>query len=292
MRYGKILMCLLPLAALVACDDDGVTANPPPGPAAALRFVNTGTDMGTVDFRFVDFLENLPTLQGVAFRAGSGMYQRAEPGARAARVFPNSTHPDTTSIFLIDETITIQANNRYTLLYAGRANAAAGSPERHRLVVIQDPSMDALPSPATGNIAVQALHTIPGAPAVDVHLVPVASATAETPANWAAITAGTLANISYLGKANSYVTVPVLTGTQLYRFVVTAAGTQNVIFAATPNQPGAAATVSAGPQPGVRISGSVMTAVIAPGSTPGTRGSVAANQSPTVFVMPDKEIRQ
>jgi hypothetical protein len=292
MRYGKLLMCLVPLAVLAACDDDGITDNPPPGPAAAVRFVNTGTDMGMVDLRFVDILENLPTLQGVAFRSASGMYQRAEAGARMARVFPNSTHPDTTSIFLIDETINLAANTRYTLLYTGRANAAAGSPERHRLAVLEDPRLEQLPSPATGNIAVQALHAAVGVGNVDVYVVPVATTTADTPADWATNNAGVLSNIAYLGRAGAYLTVPARTGTTFYRFVVTNAGTQTVLFAATPNQPGAAATVAAGPQPGVRISGSVMTAVIAPGSTPGTRGSVAANQTPTVFLIPDKVLNQ
>jgi len=290
MRYGKLLLCVVPLLAAAACgDSDGVTVNPPPGPAATVRFINTGTDMGTVDLRFVDRVENVPTLQGVAFRSASGMYQRVEPGARAARVFPNSPNLDTTRIFLIDETINLAPNTRYSLVYAGRAAASAPAAERHRLAVITDPELGTLPSPPASSIAIQALHTVVGVGNVDVYVVPVDSLTQPTPANWATSNAGVLQNVPFLGKAGAYLTVPVRPANRFYRFVVTAAGQTTAIFAATPNQPGAAATVpTSGPQPGVRIGGSVMTVVIAPGSTPGTRGSVAANQTPSVFLVPDK----
>lgn len=282
-------MCVVPLLAFAACDDDaGVNVQGPPPPQALVRFINTVTDTGTVDFRFVDRVENLPTLQGVAFRSHSGMYQRAEPGARAARIFPNATDPALTSIFLVDETINLAADTRYTLLYAGRANASAPAAERHRLTVIQDPPA---PTPPAGQIAIKVLHAAVGTGNVDVYIVPVDTTNAPTPADFATNNAGVAANVAYLAQSG-YVNVPVRPSSPrlpLYRFVVTPAGATNVLFAATPNQPGAASTVpTAGPQPGVQIAGSALTAVVAPGSTAGTRQSTTANQTPTVFFIPDK----
>jgi hypothetical protein len=304
MRYCKLLLCV-PLLAIAACsDDDGVTTQGPPAPAASVRFINAVVDTGTVDLSFIDRLENLPTMKGVAFRGTSGFYQRVGPGNRAARVFPYDTALAVTSQHLVDTNLALQANQRYTLVYAGRANpnlpGNRPAEEGHRLVVIEDPSASALPTPATGSIAIQALNLLVGAPAVDVYIVPVATAAAATPADWRTNNVGVLRSVDYLGKAADYVTVPVrpTTGLPLYRFVVAPAGSAAGVaplFAVTPSaadQAGAAATGTAGPRPGTQISGSVLTAVIAPGSTPGTRGSAAANQNPAVIVIADKVLNQ
>jgi hypothetical protein len=302
MRYGKTLMFLVPLLAIAACgDDDGVTTVGPPEPAASVRFINAVVDTGMVDLRFTDRVENLPTLMGVAFRGHSGMYQRVGSGNRETRVFPSSSDINLTSIRLVDQVTSLNANQRYTFVYAGRAAAGAPQAERHRLAVIEDVPLASLPVPAAGTIAIQALHTAVGVGNVDVHILPVDSIGAPTPADFQAARVGLLSNIPYLGKAASYVSLPVrpAPARNLYRFVVTRAGTTDILFVATPNQPGAAAPAvgspghgTVGAQPGVQISGSVMTAVLAPGATPQTRGAVAtgaaANLTPTVFLIPDK----
>lgn len=291
MRYRNLLKYIIPLVAIAACgDNSGVTEPGTPEPTARVRFINAGTDWGTVDLRFVDRVENLPTLQGVAFRGHSGVYTPVLAGSRPARVFPNSTNPDTTQIRLIDETINLAADTRYTLVYAGRASATAPAAERHRLAVIQDPLE--LPTPPAGQIAIKALHVAAGTGNVDVYVVPVASATAATPADFATNNVAVVRNIAFLNQSG-YVNVPVrpTAAGALYRLVVTPAGSTTALFAATPNVPGAASTVATvGPQPGVQISGSVLTAVIAPGSTPGTRQSTTANQTPTVVLFIDKAL--
>jgi hypothetical protein len=300
MRYGKLLLCVVPLLALGACsDDDGIVNQGPPPAMASVRFINAVVDTGTVDLTFVDRVENLPTLKGVAPRATSGFYQGTAPGARPARVFPSSNDIKLTQVRLVDETINLVANTRYPHVYAGRAAAGAAADQRHRLAVIQDPDRNSLPSPAGGSIGVQALHVAVGMGNVDVHVVPVDSASVATPADWQAKRVGTLSNVGYLGKAGAYITVPArnnpratATDKQLYRFVVTKAGTAEVIFASTPNEPGAVATASAGARPGVQISGSVMTVVIAPGTTAGTRQSAAANQTPAAVLIADKLLNQ
>jgi hypothetical protein len=301
MRYGKLLLGLVPLLGLVACGDDtGVNPGGPPPPAATIRFINAGTDWGPVDLRFVDIVENLPTLGQVTFRGTSGFYQRAQSGSRHVRVFAYSENADTTRMVLVEEpSLQLAANQRYTLVYAGRG-ATAPEAERGRLLRLEDPQA---PTPPTGQIMFQALHVAVGTPAVDVYIVPVDAVTDPTPANWRTASVGVLRNVQYGQRATDYVTVPArpTTGTALrfYRFVAAPAGstTGDPLFAATPNQaglpapaPGAVGHGTVPPQSGVQIAGSVMTAIIAPGSTPGTRGSAAANQARTVFLVHDRQL--
>jgi hypothetical protein len=301
MRYGKLLLGLVPLMFVAACGDDtGVNPGGPPPPAATVRFINVGTDWGPVDFRFIDVVENVPTFGQVAFRGTSGFYQRVQPGTRPARVWPYSENLDTTQMVLAQGDVQLGPDQRYTFVYLGRAAAGAPAAEQHRLLQLTDP---APPAPPAGQIALQALHAIPGAGAVDVYVVPVDSANSPTPADWRTSRVGVIPNVQYGSRAAAYVNVPArpTTGATLrfYRFVVAPAGSTagDPIFAATPNQPGVPApapgavghgTVPA--QSGVQIAGSVMTAVIAPGSTPGTRGSAAANQAPTVFLVHDRQL--
>lgn len=262
MRYGRLLWLVAPLMAVAACsDDDGVTVQPPPGPAALVRFINAVPDAPSVDLRFVDKVENLPTMQGVAFRASSGVYQRVEPGQRATRVFPTTSHIDSAKIRLVDTQLTLNAQSRYTLLFAGQVGNGT-----HELHVLNDPAqIDRAPE---GQIAVQLLHAAVGVNAVDVYVVRVDSVGAPTPADWATNYAAKFSNVGYLERV-AYVNMPVLSS-GLYRFVVTEAGQTTVLFSGTPNQPGVAAPAGStyGPQGGVRISQSVLTAVLFGGSSP------------------------
>jgi hypothetical protein len=289
MRYMRLLLVAAPLLAITACDDDGMSVNNPEQ-RALVRFLNAVPDTGMVDLRFIDRVENLPTLQGVALQSHSGYYQRVIPGARNAVVFPGvadaSGTPALVSQVLVDTTLNLTGPTRYTMVYAGRATN-----NQDRLLVLEDPQP---PTPPANQIAVKALHVALGVGNVDVYVVPVSSATAATPADWQTARAAVLSNVPYLGRSPAYVNVPALTGTQLYRFVVTAAGSATPLFAFTPNQPGAAAGAGgtlASAQPGVRIAGSVLTAAIFSGSTAGRRHSVAANQSPVVHLLVDKVLQ-
>ena len=278
MRYRKYMLFILAVA-LVACDEDGTSVNQV-APAALVRFINAVPDTGTVDLRFIDKVENLPTLQGVAFRAASGVFQRADAGSRTAVVFVNSTDPALTSTRLVESTLDLTADTRYTLIYAGRA---AGNQDQ--LAVLNDA---APPTPPAGQIAIKVVHAAVGTGAVDVHI-----AAADTGANNADPVANAVTvvrNVGYLSQS-AYVNVPVLASPGLYQLAVTPAGATNVVLSGRPNLPGAAASVSTtGPQPGVRIAGSVLTAVVLPGSVPGTRGSTSSNQTPTVTLIIDKPL--
>jgi hypothetical protein len=276
MRFRNFVLLAVAALFVGACDDDEIT-NSTPAPAALVRFVNAIVDTGTVDFRFVDQVENLPTFLGVPFRGSSGVYQRVAPGTRPVRIFVNSSNPALASIRLVDKTITLEVDKRYTLVYAGRAAA-----NQDTLVVIEDDA--AHPTPSGTNIAVRSLHVAVGTGAVDVYIGnsgtdPVAAPVAQTN------------SVAYLARS-PYVTIPARSGTgNLYSFAVAPAGSGTASFTATPNQPGAPSTnPSVGPQPGVQIAGSVLTAVVFPGATAGTRSATATNTTPSVVLLTDKSL--
>lgn len=281
MRF-KVTLALASMAlGLSACkNDSGVTAPATIGPAALIRFVNTTVDTGIVDFRFIDKVENLPTFLGVKFRGSSGGYQRVSPGSRPVRIFVNSTDPLEAQKRLVDTTITLAADTRYTLVYTGQARGNAD-----RLLVIVDPPT--FPAPAAGKIAVRALNTDASVGAADVYIA--RSDTTDPMAKPAA----KLSNVA-LASYSAYASVDTASATTLYKFAVAPAGGGTTTYASSPNVPGAVAPAGAsyGPQPGVRIPGSVLTAVLTGAPTAGSPAATAANQAVTtrVVILVDKAL--
>jgi hypothetical protein len=294
-------MLVFGLAALGAgaCkDNSGITDPATLAPAATIRFINAVVDTGTVDFRFQDKVENLPMLLGVPFRSTSGFFTRVTPGARPVRIFVNSTDPVETQKRLVDTTITLVADKRYTLVYAGAARGNAD-----RLVVIEETTPP--PTPPAGSVAIRALNFDPGRASADVAFA--ITDTTKPPSNVGADTvpvrpapprtvypalATTISNVAYLAYS-PYVTLsslPAGSRDSLYQFQVATAGSGTIAYRAMPTQRGAAppAGASYGPQPGVQISRSVLTAVLLPGATPGSKAATTSNLNPTVLLLVDK----
>jgi len=227
----------------------------------------------------VDKVENLPTFLGVPFRGTSGGYQGVDPGARPVRVFANDTTIAGAAQRLIDTTITLVADARYTLVYAGRARGNADL-----LAVIEEDAT--LPAPAAGQIAVKTIHAAVGTGTVDVFV-------GNSGGNPITSTVTKFSNVAYLAKTaySNIATRPVGAG-NLYTFAVTNAGATAAAFSATPNMPGAPALPGQtyGAQPGVQVDGSVLTAVVFPGATPGSRAATTTNQTPSVVLVFDKAL--
>ncbi len=273
------------VVASVGCgDDDGILGAENRGPQALIRFVHAVPDTGAVDFKFVDKVENIPTFGGVPFRGVSGAgYQAVDPGQRAVRIFVNS--PDAAQAIkrLVDTTITLTANTRYTLVYAGNARGNAD-----RLVVLTDEAT--LPAPAAGSIAIKLLNAAVSLGTVDVTVTPTGTGGGPT-------AAATFNDVAYPTQS-AYATLPARpTGTgNLYAFNVTP--TTGAAFTATPDEPGTPAPEGAtyGPVPGMQIPGSVMTAVVVPGAVPGSQAEelddddLPVNTAPTVIIMFDKQL--
>jgi len=260
MRYTRHvgLLFLLPLLFVVAaCDDDGISVNTI-DPAGLVRFVNAAPQPGTVDLRFIDRVESLPLFLEVGFGQNSGAgYQRVLSGTRHLRVFPNSTDPNVASTRLVDNPgFSLAADERVTLLLTQDGDS-------HQITRIADPGT--IQRAPAGQIAVKALHAAAAQQgALDVYVVPT-----PVPADWRTNHAHVFTNVAYQ-SSTGYVNLPVLEGTTLYHFIVTAAGDNSaILFNAAPNQPGETSTQpTAGPRPGVRIPESVLTAVLISGASP------------------------
>lgn len=163
MRHIRLL-ALAGAAALAACGDDDATA--PSRPAlAAVRVIHAMPDTGAFDLHAIDQIEWSPAALALGYRA-STQYFPTEAGERKLRVFPTSREPGVTSAFLIDTTLTFEADKRYTLLVKGTART-----NTEEILVIED----APPIPATdaANVAVRGINA--AAAPVDLHLVPTAT---------------------------------------------------------------------------------------------------------------------
>jgi len=267
MTLQKIVLLGIAAILVAGCskDDEGTTSI---GPRAFVRYINAVNDTLPLDARFVDEpVENLPTFLGVACRGGSGVYQGVTAGERQFRVFPNDTTPAGASQRLIDTTLNLQANAYYTLLHVGSTRAGALNPDR-LIVMIDDPQV-----PVTaGTISVRAINASLDSGTVDIFI---ARSSVANPVTGPATPRITLQP----GTASGYVTLPALTaGTadSLFRFAVARGGAATTFASTLVNQPGIAATGSVSAQPGVRVAGSVLTAVIFPASAPGSKCTAGA----------------
>jgi len=278
MKLSKVLLLAMVVGAVVGCDDDGKLGVVDPGPLAKVRFINAVPDTGAVNFRFVDRLENLPTLLAVPFRGGSGLYQGIAPGSRQMRVFPLDTTVAGASTRLVDTTFTFEANQSYTILYAGQTKAPNGDPLSDRLVFIRDD----IPSPGNGSVAMQVIHAAAGTGPVDVYIGRDTGTVVTAPV------APKISGLAYLGRA-TYTTVPTRPRVtdSLYTIAVTDPGSTTKLFQSTPNEPGALVSGTVSAQAGVQISNSVVTVVLFPRATPGTRAAVAGTTTPAALMFLD-----
>lgn len=288
MRLKTFLLLAIAALGAGACkDDSGVTDPRNRGPVALIRFINATVDTGTVDFRFIDRVENKPQLQAVPFRGTSGGYTDVAAGTRPVRIFVNSSDPTEAKKRLIDTTITLAADRRYTLVYAGQARG-----NQDRLAVLEEPLTQ--PTPPAGSIAVRALHAELGRGNADVAIAVADTAATDPtkPPRRIGPTVATISNVAYL-TLSPYTTLSALPAGKsdsLYAFAVSDAGSgvlayRRVVYQRGIPQPAGA---SYGPQPGVQIPGSVLTAVLLAGATPGSKAATAANQTPTVILLIDK----
>jgi hypothetical protein len=192
MRVKQIGLVLVGALMAVGCSKDDGPFLAPNVPLAYTRFINAIPDNGTVDFRFIDFLEYSPYAIQLAYR-GFTPYQGTAPGARHLRVFNDPggspTLDDVTKI-LLDETPTFEAGKYYTIAAVGYATA--GSSPGLVLQVYEDPIPD-----AASNVAFRVVNLGTGLGAVNVG---VTSASADPiPAS------PTFSNVPYLG-ASAYAT--------------------------------------------------------------------------------------
>jgi len=186
MTLSRIVALGLVIAAASACGSDEVT-DPSLPPLAGVRFINGLSDSSAVDVRMVDQVEfSFNGIQNKAFRTGTE-HQPVEAKSRHIRVFPNSVNPAITSAFMVDTTLTFNANSRYTLLLVRE------TPTHVHLVVIDDN----VPAPPAGQISIRMVNTSTGA--IDSYVVRKLPAVATDPA----VPPATIANVAGLSVSGS-----------------------------------------------------------------------------------------
>jgi hypothetical protein len=256
MRLSRLATLVIATAAFSACGKDTVT-DPSFPPLAGVRFINGLADSGAVDVRMIDQVNfSLEGIQAVAFRSGTE-HQPIEAKARQIRVFPNSNDPAITSKFMVDTTITFNANSQYTLLLTRE------TPTHVHFIVINDDA----PAVAAGQIALRAVNASTGA--IDAYVVTTfAPADPVTPpaaaANLAAFT-----NSGYLSRA---------TGNAAVRVTTAGSGTVNA-SAAGPTA--AAPLVGQLPAAAVNSAGTAFSVYYFPRSVAGTSAPQTA-----AFIVP------
>ena len=278
MRVKSIGLALIGALVAVGCKKDDGPFFAPQVPLAYTRFINAVPDTGSMDFRFIDYLEYSPFAVQATFKSFTP-YQGTAPGSRHLRVFTNPggspTLGDVTQI-LLDEQLTFEANKYYTIIAVG--NSRPGSSPGLVLQVYEDPIPD-----AGSNVAYRVVNLATGLGDVNVSLT--ATSTAAIPAS------PDFANVAYLGQS-AYLTKA--TGAQWFRVQLTTSATEIVSGngrqapAGTAGDPLNQLTTIGGSGQ----AGSVVTGFVFPRSVAGSKAPQGtANASPAVLFVVDKHPR-
>lgn len=248
------LLCVAAVAVVAGCEKDA-TFTTPANPQASLHWVNAVPDTGVLDIRPIDITTNA-ALMDAQFRTANRFYQGIDAGTRRIRAFLSSTDPAVTGVPILDTTVTLTANTAYSLIYTGFARG--GSTPSRQLWVVPDTPTD----PGAGNVGVRVLHAGAGIGNVDINIVRHATDTLPD--------APLIANAAYQSVSSYLVFGRDSVAADSLRVVVTAAGTKTPVLFTLLLPPGTAGSTASNPIPGMRVGGSVFTAVIVPASVVGS----------------------
>lgn len=264
MSLSRFVLLGIGLLAVVACNDDEIIRSSPP-PLAGVRFINALADTSAVDIRMIDQVEWSALALSLAFRSGTE-HQPTEAKARRIRVFPESEDPAITSRFMIDTTITFQANTNHTVLLTGSARA-----NTDRFIVLTD----AVPA-CDNNIAVRAVNA--GATTAGLDLFITRKSSDPLPAQPSAGNVAPFAASTYATRAadTTFVTV-------------TATGTTTPIVASASGPIAAPPVTGQRPAAGVNSACSAFSAIAFPRSVAGsTAPQTARFTAPEVIFFVDR----
>lgn len=247
-RIFQLSVGLAATGLLAACEIDPLVPTEDI-PTAGVRFLHVVPDTGSMDFRFVDLVEN-SAHYNMAFRASANFYYKnARAGQRHLRIFMTGTTAAVASTVVKDTVVTLEAGKRYTFLMWG--NARAGSNPPMRLTMIEDD-----PADPGASIAMRVIHAAATHGALDVRQYP-NGGTVPGAATWA--------NVAPL-SVSTYATAA--TGSK--RINVQPAGGGATLFADALALAGVAATVDIEAAPGTTVAGSAVSNIIVPRSVAGS----------------------
>ena len=270
MTWYRVCLACAVSVALMACTEAKQGVLQPQGPLAGLRYVSLVNDTGAVDFRIINFIGDAPSAGAVTFRTGGQPYGlstnflpphwKVEAGRDVhIRVFMNGLDPAVSSLVVFDTTCTFAEGVNYTFFLYGKARGAAV----HALVTV-----DTLPAPAAGQIAVRAINLAPSLAGAS----PTLADTTVLPDVW--LKAPDAAIVSpfsgtAIGSALAYRGITPYRGVAAgtYWIGTSATGSTNPIGLFT-TAAGTAGTVTVNPVAGTNVAGSAITLVVVPRSVP------------------------
>src|SRR3954463_14614800 len=214
MNLHRYFLLSVTAVTLAACGSDSTSPKfVTPPPAGLVRFINAVPDTGFQDFRFVDVVEGVPNVEFVnlPFRGGTNVaFQRAAVGTHHIRVFmgssntttaaPNGFDPSVVSTVMADTTFTFTQDVAQTFVFYGTARTGG---QKFLITTDDRPALTA----ASGTLGFRSTNLTAGA--VDIYLIPGATAT-PTASGTPAIT-----NLAPLATS-AYITPAVAGGTSGY----------------------------------------------------------------------------
>jgi len=247
-------LCVLMVGVASGCKKDATFQEPVP-PQAALHWVNAVPDTGVLDIRPIDIITNA-ALMDAPFRGANQFYQGIEAGTRRIRAFLSSGDPVVTSVPILDTSITLAADNSYSLIYTGFARTGQ-TPSRAMWVVPDTPT-----PPGANQVGLRILHAGAGLGNIDINVTRRAADTLPD--------APLVGNAAYNSASGYFAFVRDTLTADSLRVVVTAAGTKTPVLLSLRFPAGVVGDSVSNPIPGVRVAGSVLTAVIVPASVAGS----------------------
>ncbi|MGH9260133.1 MAG: DUF4397 domain-containing protein, partial [Acidimicrobiales bacterium] len=247
MTSSRLFALCLAVVAVGACGDDEGLGAPPP--VAGMRFVNAVGDTGSMDIRVVDIVGSAPQFLSNTFRSFTP-YQPVTAGTRRLKVFMTPSITDTLvgAPLMWDTTFTFVAGTNYTIFMTGFARAAGGVPLQ--MVVLPDPA----PDPG-GQISLRVINAGTNLGAVDAFT----RTGVELPPG-----GGLVSNLAF-AAVGGYSTMD--TASLSIAITPTAAATR-LTQAGGPF--GVTGTPADNPIAGLRVPGSVLTAIVLPPSVVGS----------------------
>ena len=149
--------------ALAACGDDDDNGTQPVPQNTNIKVVHAIANAGTVAVQVDNGTP--PAISGFNFRdirpTANGQYLQIPAGQRRLRVLLNNG----AGAAAIDVSPTLVANANYTVVAAGTAGGATGTPLAPAPILLTD----TLTAPATGQVRIRAVHAASSVGNVDIH---------------------------------------------------------------------------------------------------------------------------
>lgn len=202
-RHWLIAAAAATTALLAGCNDSNRPAT------AELRAIHASADAPAVDVSF----DGATQIRNVSF-TGVSAYLTVPARTTSIAVSPTGT---TSSV--LNVSLPLTANRRYTAIVVGRVSASAPSGQQLQAVAVEDPAN----LPANGNVKLRVVHGAPGVPAVDVYVTAPDAALPATP---------TIAGLTYTSVAPASGSNALEVASGSYRIRVAAAGdaTKTVVY--------------------------------------------------------------